>query len=412
LSTTYSVTLGDTFDIISRKKYGTEKEALKIAKANPGVVEPLTVGISIIIPDLQEAPKNKTHDAESSNVDEVAILIDGKRFRFWDKVKITKSADKIGTIDLGAPFDADSKDFREIFKPFSFKSINATVGGETFFTGTMVAINPVLENTKKVIAVSGYSLPGVLNDCTSPASTLELLEFQGQGLREIAKTLLEPFGVSAEFKDDQGAIFDLVAIEPTKKILEFLIKLAKERNLIISSTPKGNLLFRKSAETGKPVANLIQGQSPLLSVTPLFNPQQYYSHITGIEPAITGLKGSKFTVKNERLKGSIRPLSFNVSDTNGGDTKEAVESKMGRMFGSMASYSISVSSWRDPQGNLWEPSTTLKLEAKDAMIYSSYEFEIRSVDFLEDRSTQTATLNLIIPNSFSGKIPEVLPWDE
>ena len=200
-------------------------------------------------------------------------------------------------------------------------------------------------------------------------------------------------------------------MEPEKKVLTFLTELAKQRNLIISSTPEGALIFWQSVEAGSPVARLQQGNSPLMSVTPFFSPQEYYSHITGIEPVIAGLAGSQFTVKNPRLQGVIRPVTFDAPDTLDADIKGAVEAKAGRMFGSMASYSARVSTWRDPQGDLWEPNTTVTLLAPDAMIYSEYEFVVRSIEFDREGAAQTATLNLVIPGSFSGEIPEALPWD-
>tara|TARA_R110000737_G_scaffold290683_1_gene297281 strand:- start:5751 stop:6986 length:1236 start_codon:yes stop_codon:yes gene_type:complete len=411
LSTTYKVITGDTFESISRKKYGTEKEADLIARANPGVAQPLTAGTTLTVPVLPDAPQNVQQSAESSTDDEVAILIDGKRFRFWDKVRITRAIDTMDTVEFGAPFDSESPGFKQTFRPFSFKPVVITVGGEPLFTGTMVTVNPVLENGQKIVAVSGYSLPGVLNDCTSPASSFPL-EFDNQGLREIATAMAAPFGVSVDFKADQGAVFERVASEPGKKVLAFLTELAKQRNLIISSSSRGKLVFLQSSEGGQPVARLQQGVAPVLSVTPFFSPQEYYSHITGIEPVVVGLAGSQFTVKNPRLLGVTRPLTFNAPDTLDADVKSAVEAKSGRMFGNMASYSVRVATWRDPNGKLWGPNTSIKLLAPGAMIYKEYEFIIRSIEFSRDRATETATLNLVIPGAFSGKIPEALPWDE
>lgn len=410
MSTTYSVIAGDTFDSIARKKYGTENEADRIARANPGVAEPLTAGTVLTVPVLPSAPKDLQPQAPAADPDETAILIDGTRFRFWDKVRITRAIDAMDTVEFGAPFEADVPGFRETFRPFSFKPVVTTVGGVPLFTGTMVGVSPAVENSQKIVSVSGYSLPGVLNDCTPPASAFPL-EFNNQGLREIATTLAAPFGLSVIFQADQGAIFERVATEPGKKVLAFLTELAKQRNLIVSSTPEGALIFWQSVEAGSPVARLQEGSAPVLSVTPFFSPQEYYSHITGIEPVIVGLAGSQFTVKNPRLQGVVRPITFNAPDTLDADVKAAVEAKSGRMFGNMASYSIRVATWRDPQGELWRPNTTVTLLAPDAMVYSEYEFVIRSVELEREGKVKTATLNLVIPGSFSGQVPEVLPWD-
>ena len=408
---TYNVIAGDTFELIARKKYGTELNAKNIAIANPGTIEPLTPGVVLIIPDIPDAPKNLQQQTDSNFIEEMAVLINGKRFKFWDKIRITDALDNIATVEFSAPFDVDIPDFKNTFRPFSYNDVIVTVGDDPIFTGTMLTPRPVIENDTKIISVSCYSTPGVLNDCTPPASSFPL-EFNGQGLLQIITTLVEPFGVSVDFQGDPGAIFERVAIEPGKKVLTFIIELLQQRNLVLSSDKKGKLVILNSVETGASVGRLEQGTSPVLSVTPFFTEQQYYSHITGIEPVSVGLAGSQFTVKNPQLPGVIRPFTFTAPDTTNSNIKAAVEAKAGRMFGNMVSYSVRVSTHRAPNGDRWASNTTVILRAPDAMVYNDYEFIIRSVEFNKDDKTETATLNIVLPGSFSGKIPNTLPWDD
>lgn len=411
MSTTFRVGQGDTFESIARKKYGTGEEAERIARANPGVSEPLTAGTVVTVPALPDAPQNLQSQAPAATDDEVALLIDGQRFRFWDKVRITRSLDALDTVEFGAPFDHQAPGFRSTFRPFSFKPVVINVGGAPLFTGTMVTITPTLANDSKTISVSGYATPGVLNDCTAPASDYPL-EFNGQTLRGIAEAIAAPFGLSVKFLADPGAPFERVAASPGQKALTFLVELAKQRNLVVASTERGELLFWQSTDTGRPVARLEQGKAPVLSVTPFFSPQDYYSHVTGIEPVIVGLAGSQFTVRNPRLEGVLRPFTFEAPDSLDADVPATVQAKAGRMFANVAAYGLRVATWRDPNGELWKPNTTLKLLAPDAMVYTEYEFTIRSVAFEEEADKRTATLDLIIPGTFRGILPEALPWDE
>ncbi len=416
MSTTYKTISGDTFESISRKSYGTEDNATLIQFANPGTSkEPFVAGIVLTLPDVPGTPQNIPQDAQAENENEVAILVEGKRFRFWDSIALTRNLDSIDTVGFGAPFRADLPNFRETFRPFSYKSIEITVGGVTLFTGTMIGIDPLLESNRKRISISGYSTPGVLNDCTPPSSAFPL-EFEGVGLKVIASTLAAPFGLTVTFEADEGAPFSAgavhepVAIDPGDRILPYLAGLAKQRKLIISNTPDGALLFLKAVETGRPVANLIQGLSPLLSVLPLFAPQDYYSSITGIPPVVAGLRGTSFTVQNKLLEGVVRPHTFPVTDTFEADVKDAVDAKLSRMYGNMVSYNVRVDTWRDKNGELWKPNTTINLHAPDAMIYDPYEFLIRSVGFTKNARAETATLNLVLAGAFSDKVPEVVPW--
>lgn len=411
LSSTYKIKDGDTFARISRFNYGYEKYALLIKKSNPGVVEPLRAGTIISIPDIPDIPTDSSQIAPFSNIDEVAILIEGKRFRFWSEVRITRSIDNIDVVEFSAPFEPENEDFKAIFQPMTFKPMTLTVGGVTIFTGTMVGVVPDLSNGSRTVQVSCYSTPGVLNDCTPPDSASDTLEFIDVDLKGIATSLCEPFGVGVQFNALPGDKFEQIAIEQSEKIWGFLSNLARQRNLIASNTTDGKLLFDQSTESGIAVANLSDGVSPLLSVTPFFSAQEYYSAISGVEPILVGSAGSSITVRNSRLNGVTRPFTFTAEDTEGGNLKDAVEAKAGRMFGNSASYSINVVGWRDVNGELWQPNTKINLHAEGVMIYNPYDFVVRSVEYLTDGQSQVATLNLVIPGSFSGKIPEVLPWD-
>jgi len=410
LSTTYEVISGDSLEIIARKVYGSELEADNIRRANSGVTEPLTTGTSLTIPPLAGAPTNRPSSAPSDNINEVALSIDGDRFRFWENIRISLSIDKFSTIDFSAPFEHTAAGFKERFSPLSYKPTQILVEGEPLFTGTILPVSPVLAPGKKTVSVSAYATPGVLGDCPSPANAFPL-EFNGQNLTEIATTLAKPFGVDVAIVGSAGANFARVNQKTGDKVLSFLTGLAKQRGLLITDDALGKLLIWTAKTTAPPVAILKQGESPLISVTPTIAPQQFYSHITGIEPTRSGSTGSKFTVKNPHLNGVVRPFSFTVSDTKNSDLKQAVNAKMGRMFGDAVSYSVAVSTWRTPAGKLWGKGDIIELTAPDAMVYSPYKFIIRDIELNKTSTTESAVLTVTLPEAYSGEIPEVMPWD-
>ena len=141
-------------------------------------------------------------------------------------------------------------------------------------------------------------------------------------------------------------------------------------------------------------------------------PLDYYSEITGIEPVVVGLRGGQVTVRNPRLRGIVRPLAFEVSDTVNADIEAACNAKAGRMFASVVNYSCNVATWRDPSGNIWKPNTTVTIDAPGAMIYGEYEFLVRAVTLSRTSDGgEVATLALTIPGAFNSEIPEALPWD-
>lgn len=406
----YVVKSGDTFAIIARKVYGLDTESGLIARANPGVSEPLSVGASIVIPDRPDSPGIITPAAQAVSENEVALSVENERFRFWTSMRITRSMDSFDTLEFTAPLETENESFKDAFVPFSFKRVAVTVGGKVLYTGVMLAPIPTLDPDSKTVAVSGYSLPGVMNDANIPSSAFPL-EFNGQGLSDIAKTVAGRFGLAVDFEEQQGPVFKRVAADPTKLAFEFLSELAQQRNFVISSTSAGALLFQRSTSLGSPVARLEQGSPPVVSVAPQLNPQRYFSHVTALAPTAVGTDGSKYTAKNPRLKGVIRPFTFKADDTTGSDVKVAAEAKLARMFANAVSYSVTVATWRDTQDRLWTPNTTITLLAEGAMVYSEYEFLIRSVELIRTGDSELAVLKLVLPGAFSGQVPEAMPWD-
>ena len=408
--TTYKTIQGDTFETVSRKVYGYEGESERIVESNPGVVEPLNPGTILTTPPLGDAVDSNRSNTPSENIDEVSIIVNGERFRYWTSIKITDSMDSVTTVDFTAPFESDAPGFRAAFKPFSFALVEVAIGGIRGFTGRMVGVDPEVSDKRKALSISCYSLPGTINDCNPSPSTYPI-EYNNLRLGDIASRLLAPFGFKAKFLADEGAPFDKVSCGVSTKVWEFLTALAAQRNLIMTDDANGNLLFIESVAAGNPVAVLAQGEPPVVSVVPSFNPQRYYSDITGIVAPSPGSDGSKFTVKNPFLNGVMRPYVFTVQDTKGGDVKTAVNVKAARMFANMVSYRLRVNTWRDPAGNSWASNTTIKLTAPDAMIYNPYEFLIRTVEREKASDKKTAVLTLVLPGVFRGEIPESLPWE-
>ena len=81
------------------------------------------------------------------------------------------------------------------------------------------------------------------------------------------------------------------------------------------------------------------------------------------------------------------------------------------MFANVAAYSVTVATWRDPDGKLWAPNSLVTLLAPGAMIYKEYMFLIRSVEFSRGTDGEVALLSLVMPEAFAGDVPESLPWD-
>jgi len=360
-------------------------------------------------------------------VESVELKIGTKIFANWTSLEIRVGLDEIDTIALSAPFEAERKEFRALFRPLSFQDIEVTVGNVALFTGILVDVLPNVTPDSRMVECSGYSRPGVLQDCTPPADSLPL-EWKNATFRTIATDLCARFGIDVDFNLTDDSPFSLVGLDPNGSLKEyksksaikeesgdawsFLAKLAKQRNALLTSSTLGRLKIWRADPDTTPVVQLKGGLPPLLQVRPTFQPQEYFSEITCFSPKTRKKKGSQYTVQNPRLPSVIRPHCFKADDSEDADAPAAAAAKAGRMFGNAASFTIEgIPTWRDPSGALWRPNSLLRLEAPDCMIYEPTDLLIRSVTFRQAAEAETADLEVVFPGSFSGEAPDRFPWD-
>lgn len=343
--------------------------------------------------------------------EQVTLAINGKQFVHWADLEIKLSMDSFSSVEFLAPFEHTRKEFRETFRPFTYQEINLDVWNQALFRGHMVGVHPDVTAERRAVKVTGYALPAVFNDCTIPPDALPT-EFLNLPLRGIAGLIAEHFDIRVYFPDEDGAYFEKVQLKKDQKVLEFLTELAQHRNVVITNTNDGDLLIWRSVTTGKPVARLKDHAEPVTAVSAEFSPQEYFSEITGFAPAKKGRPGSRHTAKNPWLPNVLRPLVFSLDQLEKGDAPEAAKAKLGRMFANSLSISVDVATWRDPAGKLWQPNTTVTLYAPDSMVYSEFEFIVRTVTLKQSATETSATLGLVLPGAFSGEAPTALPWDE
>jgi phage tail protein X len=198
---TYVTKAGDTLAGIATIYYGNPGQSGLISAANPKITNPsiLPIGIVVTIPDIPGVTDIATPPSAplvGGDKDEISITIEGTQFSFWDNVSINRSMDKIGdTFNFSAPFDSSNKDMVEAFKPFGYKKVAVNVGGEKIITGIAMKQDPESSPNARTIAISGYSLPGVLSDCNYKGA----LEFKNTDLEQITNTLIQPYSLSASF---------------------------------------------------------------------------------------------------------------------------------------------------------------------------------------------------------------------
>lgn len=405
----HTVKPGDTLESIAIAVYGTAEEVALIKSANPGALEALVPGDVLNVPELPGLLGLSGLPVQADTSDEVTIRQDGRVFRFFTSMALTRSMDSFDRLTMGAPFQPDNAAFRSAYTPMTFRRTELFVGGVRQYTGLNISAPPRVAVNGRTVSANGYALAGVLHDSNMPSSSFPL-EFDDMDLRGISRALCKPFGLSPVFSSDPGPIFSpRVALAPTTRVLQFMAKLSQQRNLVITNDEFGQPLFHRTAP-GFPVQSLLEGSPPVVSIEAAFNAQAYYSHVTALSPSTLGIDGGQHTVKNPFLPGVLRSLVFDAGDTFGGDAKAAADAKMGRMFANSIVYRVKLAGWRNARGDLWAPNMRVRLTAPGVMIDNPFEFLVRNVVLSRSGTHYETALTLILPGAFEGVLPEALPW--
>lgn len=336
---------------------------------------------------------------------------DGSRFGEWSEIELQFGIDSYRAASLSGPWDPERKDMRAAFEPLAFPGVTVKVGDELVLTGRVKDVAPSVDAEQSSVGVTIYSTAHELTEICAPPEILPL-EFNGLDLKQIAQHLAgSAAGLAVHFDGKPGARFSRARCEPDGEIHPFLVELALQRGFVLSDLASGDLLFRSEGATGAPVARL-KGQ-PLGRVSAQFQPERWFSSITGRACKRTGNDGAKYTERNKLFRSIYpRTTTASVGDTGSADVPRATKAMVGRMVASVATYTVEdLPTWRDPSGKLWQPNTTLTLTAPGAMIYQETELLIRNVKLKQTGDEERATLELVLPGSFGGTLPKRLPWD-
>jgi prophage tail gpP-like protein len=422
---THTVASGDTLGAISIRHLGTFSKWRKIVDANPQLPGRKTAidGSPLIFPgDVLIIPEEITEKTArpdavqtidlSGGEQDASIIIDGKKFTGFTGYEINLSCDSFDTFSLEAPYNIALKDIKDAVMPFSFKACSVYYFGDLLFNGYLLTPEPQLQDSAATITLQGYPLCGVLNDCTVPPSKYPA-QYGNITLKDIADPIADVYGIKIEYKSGPGDPFNEVTMEPTEKVLSFFLKLAQQRKFLFTNDENGRLVFYKP-EKQEAFVQFKEGSQPLVSITPRFNAQGFYSHITGHTKNDPKIKPLSFTWENRHLteKGVIRHETIIADDAeNQTDLENAVKAHAGRMFADCISYTLNCATHVNADKKVFKKGMTVCVEAPGAMIARQTNFTARNIKLIRTTEGKTAELELVLPGSFMEELPEALPWE-
>jgi prophage tail gpP-like protein len=406
----YTVPKGAWLDSISMAAYGRDRTA-DIKQANPFLSSrPVHAGSGLpyIHPGdnlwLPPAGPGGKNTVESDDPEDITIRINDKTYRGFESVTITRNIDTCADVfSFSAPYDPSDPN-SVILDPFTYYKADIFVGGEKFISGEMVKWSPDSAGAKMTIEVR--SLSGVTVDCV-PLD--KKLDYNGMTLKQIADSLLTPFGIKTDFPAGDSGPFIKANRDVEGTVFQFLSNLARQKGFVITSSLDGRMSFIRANVKAAPVVSLEAGKYPLLSASGGYDGTARFSHYVSIGQT-AGSPGNRAEIRDTTVP-VYRPVIFSADSMEAGEQKDAAQWKRARSLAAAMTVSVTVAGWRYPTGGkLWMENIKVTLLYPRICVFQATDFLITAVSLKKDSSGNTADLTLSLPQAYSMEFPKVLPW--
>ena len=383
----HTVRKGDTLESIAQLYLYQTIRAEDIYNKNNLTSRILYIGQTLKIPELDE-PARSNPDFSGAG-----LMINGQEILAVPEIKVKKAFDAIaGTFDFSLP---NEPIYRDICKPYSFYPVDIFHKNDLVISGPLLNSSPDLNR----VDLSGLGTPGILSTQNIPPNVQR--QWYNTNLKNIANKYCDLFSIVVVIDDNAKDLANLkfikTSIGPDEFVSTFLSSLARQRGLIITSTPEGALRISKDViSASEPVLNLV---SPSGFKTN-FDSNAMFSDYIAVRSG-----NSKRSAAMAKLKNDIDVFRCNVIEQRervGESISEYLQSEMIRGWLSAFMISGSLPYVRDANGKLFDCYDIITIEAPEFYINKPTDFIIRTIDFNFKVNSDTCDLGLIPAEWYFG----------
>jgi prophage tail gpP-like protein len=285
--------------------------------------------------------------------------------------------------------------------------------GTTLITGTVLSQAFEDGATKSLTGISGYSIPGVLEDCEIPVS-LYPLQSDGKTLKQIAEYLLRPFGIGlvidewdnfTEIVDSANEVIPKIAAEPKQTVKSYLSEIAAQKNIIISHTAGGDLRFTRAYANGPSLYHFTSG-IPNVKIGVNFDGQGMHSSITIVKQAdMQAGNAGEASVNNpyvQSFRPSVKIQTTGTDITSELAAKNALAAELKNIKVTISIGGLQNFRWN---GNKIRPNCLVDITSPECNINRKTQFFVEQVQLIENNDGQTAVLTCVVPEVHNGQTP-------
>lgn len=338
--------------------------------------------------------------------------------------------DAVGsTFGMDVLFDYNNNDHRQLLMPGQFYRCELWDNGELLITGTITSHKFKDEAKQQWTQLGGYSITGILEDVNVPVQAYPI-QFDKLSLREIATKLCSIFNITVVYDaivaTELDTVFETVKTEYEKTIKEWLAELASQRFIVMSHTPKGELLFTRADVTQAPIYDFKYPNSIATGMELSFNGQGMHSSTVvlsqiGIDPNCVSEDGAisnpyvpifrprviQQSAETTIVAANNTPLNADdktIKELTGEQITRASQMALATELKNIK-LTIQLDTWYI-DGKIIRPNNIVTVTNPNLFLFAKSKWFIESVTLNGNQKEQTSTLTCVIPEVFSAVSPE------
>ena len=335
------------------------------------------------------------------------LRVKNRVYDFFDNAVVSLKYNAIAsTFSMGAYFNPDNEDHKALMRPCDYAPVEIEHDGELLLTGTLLSHSFSSEAKKGLVALSGYSKTGVLEDSDIPLSIYPL-QSDGLAISDIARKLIRPFGISLvvdnSVSSEAGSAYISSNASVSQSVKGYLSELAKQKNIILTHDERGNLVMTRAA-VQRPVFDF-DGSIPGVRYQLQVDGQQMYrtAHIVGQSDADGG-NAREASITNPLVPGSVvREKTQTQSSGDDNDSGLAARNLLSAQLRGIK-LTIEIDRWK-LGGSVIRPGKIISVRDPELYLYNTTNFFIESVDLSLNSKQETATLTCVLPEVYTGETP-------
>ncbi|MEC5343653.1 phage baseplate assembly protein [Brenneria populi] len=333
--------------------------------------------------------------------DELTLIVGNKSLKGWDRVRVTRGIERLPSdFDLGVMdyYAADKE--RQLVKPGD--ECQVLLGDDLVITGYIDRWASSIARSRHEVRAMGRGKCQDLVDCSAewPNNVIS----QATAL-QIAQKLAQPYGISVKSDITDMTIVPQITLNWGESPQEVIERISRWAAFLYYDQPDGNLYLTrvgtKSAASGVEQGRNVEEASYQSSI------DERFSDYVGVSLSTTPLSGdySNVTIATERDPEAAtmryRKRIIIVESTMQAAKREhdCIRWEMNRRYGRARQLSVTVDSWRDSRGALWEPNTLIPIYIPTLGLVDE-NWLLGEVTFIRDDNGTHAHMMLMPPEAF------------